>query len=322
MIPYLPTLYENETIYSLLARAYEKGGYLSSSQARQDFFKNGDKNNVFDFIFYNQLSDELIKLLKKNHKWSDIVQNHTLYNYYSRFLTLDKRIKATKSLLNFEGKYNTTFGVSSRSVKGIYLSPRYCPICAKEQREKYGEAYWDRIMQIPELTVCPIHKCKILKYENGKKGKIFYSAENIDDYTVEYGSDLDEKIAEYIYETALRKININEDVQVGKFLTSKLNNTKYLSKRGKVILTNMICDDLNKLFEDVQFKLTDKAQISQILHGNRTNPYDIIQMSILINIIRFITFKLSFVILLCLFQFVITERRPVRRTVIHRDFIR
>ena len=283
MIPYLPILYENETIYSLLTRAYEKGGYLSSSQARQDFFKNGDKT-VFDFMFYNKLSDELIRLLKKDHKWSDIIQNHTLYNYYARFLSVDKRIKATKSLLNFEGRYNVTFGITSRSIKGIYLSPRYCPICAKEQQEKYGEAYWDRIMQIPELTVCPIHKCKILKYENGKKCKIFYSAENINDYTIEYGSDLDEKIAEYIYKTALRNININKDMPSGKFLVSKMNDTKYLSKRGKVILINVIYDDLKDLFKNVTFKLTDKAQISHTLRRIRTNPYDIIQISILLDI--------------------------------------
>lgn len=222
---------------------------------------------------------------KKDRKWSDIIQNHTLYNYYIRFLPLDKRIKATKSLLNFEGRYNVTFGFSSRSVKGIYLSPRYCPVCAKEQQEKYGESYWDRIMQIPELTVCPIHKCRILKYENGKKGQCFYSAEsNITDYTIEYGSDLEIKIAKYIYETAIKKININKDIQSGKFLTSKLNDTKYLSKRGKVILISAICDDLNELFKDISFKLTDNTQISQTLHGNRTNPYDIIQISILLNI--------------------------------------
>jgi hypothetical protein len=36
-------------------------------------------------------------------------------------------------------------------------SCRYCPECAKEDRMRYGEAYWHRIHQLPGLPVCPTH---------------------------------------------------------------------------------------------------------------------------------------------------------------------
>ena len=40
MILYLPEIYEDETMFSYLSRAYEKGGYISQIQALGEFLKN------------------------------------------------------------------------------------------------------------------------------------------------------------------------------------------------------------------------------------------------------------------------------------------
>ena len=119
MIVYLPNLYENEIIYSLLARTYDKSGYLTNGQAMCDFFKS--KRPKFDYIFYNNLSEDLILKLKHKYKMSDIIQNHTLYNYYARYLKLEKRYNATKALLKNEGKYFNAFGIT-RKEYGRFLS--------------------------------------------------------------------------------------------------------------------------------------------------------------------------------------------------------
>ena len=37
MITYVPTMYPDETVYSLLTRIYEKSGYLSYAHAKNDF---------------------------------------------------------------------------------------------------------------------------------------------------------------------------------------------------------------------------------------------------------------------------------------------
>ena len=42
---------------------------------------------------------------------------------------------------------------------GQYL--RYCPECVREDIEKYGEAYWHRLPQLPGVKLCPKHGCSI-----------------------------------------------------------------------------------------------------------------------------------------------------------------
>lgn len=42
---------------------------------------------------------------------------------------------------------------------GQYL--RYCPECAREDIEKYGETYWHRLPQLPGVKFCPKHNCSI-----------------------------------------------------------------------------------------------------------------------------------------------------------------
>lgn len=44
------------------------------------------------------------------------------------------------------------FSVPPRTGTDRYL--KYCPICAEEDRQKYGEAYWHRSHQIAKLPKC------------------------------------------------------------------------------------------------------------------------------------------------------------------------
>ncbi len=34
---------------------------------------------------------------------------------------------------------------------------RFCPACFREEQEKYGEAYWHRLHQLPGVIICPTH---------------------------------------------------------------------------------------------------------------------------------------------------------------------
>lgn len=282
MIVYLPNLYENEIIYSLLARTYDKSGYLTNGQAMRDFFKS--KRPKFDYMFYNNLSEDLILKLKHKYKMSDIIQNHTLYNYYARYLKLGKRYNATKALLKNEGKYFNAFGITTRKEYGRFLSLRFCPLCAKEQRIKYGEAYWDRRFQIPDVTVCPIHRCKILRCENNKISTCFYSADNYIDseYDIEYGDDIDVKVAKYICKMCETKIEIFKDMRIDLFFLSRIKRTKYLSTSGKIINIFILCEDMNEFYKGKYIFYTE--QISNVLHGRRRNPLEIILIAIFLNI--------------------------------------
>ena len=81
MILYLPEIYEDETMFSYLSRAYEKGGYISQIQALGEFLKNPNERRL-EFVFCNNISAEIIDYLTKNCKWETFLRNHTLCNYY------------------------------------------------------------------------------------------------------------------------------------------------------------------------------------------------------------------------------------------------
>lgn len=97
MILYLPEIYEDETMFSYLSRAYEKGGYISQIQALGEFLKNPNERRL-EFVFCNNLSTEIIDYLTKNCKWETFLRNHTLCNYYGRYLKIAKRREAMQAL--------------------------------------------------------------------------------------------------------------------------------------------------------------------------------------------------------------------------------
>ena len=47
-----------------------------------------------------------------------------------------------------------------------------CPICQQEDKEKYGYWYYHRAHQMPEVTTCYKHGCKLKKFI-GNKGNEF-----------------------------------------------------------------------------------------------------------------------------------------------------
>ena len=56
---------------------------------------------------------------------------------------------------------------------------RYCPVCRREDMEVYGETYWRSAHQLPLMTVCPVHLCKLIEAPVGRRSSLnerFYVA--------------------------------------------------------------------------------------------------------------------------------------------------
>lgn len=226
MITYFPIPYPDESIYSILSRAYEKGGYLSYTQAKEEFFEQPKEK--FDFLFTNKLVPELIELLTNSYTWDEIIQKHTLYNYYGRYLDVSKRKNAYEALYNMTGNYNNLFSLTpNRKDEEEFL--RYCPVCAKEQREKYGESYWNRICQISEITVCPIHGCKLLNSgisKNRHKTTVFATADTqINDFSVHDGTENEINLAKYVDAMTHTPLMIENDMEIQKYVISQMEGT-------------------------------------------------------------------------------------------------
>ena len=91
MISYFPELYPDELVYSLLSRFYVQSGYLSYIYAAEDIYNS--KTVRPDPEFLNPLQDEVKNHIVKKISMKELVEYHTMYPYYGRFLGKYRRQK-------------------------------------------------------------------------------------------------------------------------------------------------------------------------------------------------------------------------------------
>ena len=93
-----------------------------------------------------------------------IINNHTLFPIYRPFISAATANKITKDMRNGNGKgVYTKSGIVAGSIcKKNGLS--YCPQCATEQKQRFGEPYFMCIHQVQGVIVCPIHGCLLKPY--------------------------------------------------------------------------------------------------------------------------------------------------------------
>lgn len=155
MLKFFPTPYPDEWWYSVLCRYHVRSGNQSSALTLRKLYKYNPPiqssliPNNSCYILINQTPQHTFDLKK-------IIFEHTLFPFYTRFLTE-----------NFKQKYlsNVLSGYVIAINKSQFLIPngcaelKYCPVCYKEDKKTYGEPYWHREHQIPLMLLCLKHKC-------------------------------------------------------------------------------------------------------------------------------------------------------------------
>ena len=158
MITYFPNIYPDELLYSQLSRFYTKSGYLAYIYAAEDLFEKKTVKPNIEFI--NKFNNNSLNIITKQNSIENIINNHTMFPYYSRFLNKERRDNAFSSLMNMDENYHNLLCLP-KSKNGDHRFIRYCPICANIDRKKYGETYWHRSHQLIGVDICPIHFCKL-----------------------------------------------------------------------------------------------------------------------------------------------------------------
>lgn len=92
---------------------------------------------------------------------SELIFRHTLFPVYAPFIPTERKLKCIEWM---NGKSNGGAHLAS----GIAASRlparrgvRYCPLCAAEQIQTYGEPYWERVHQVVGLSTCGKHNVKL-----------------------------------------------------------------------------------------------------------------------------------------------------------------
>lgn len=158
MLPFFPTLYPDELLYSALARYHVWSRNAGYKDTVQDLFGSRTACAIADLP--NRLQALYDRLPPGSLNTPDrIIEKHTLFPLYRPFLPR-KRAARIRQLMKDGtegGKIHTTIGIMASSL----TSPRflrYCPECLRADTERYGEPYWHRTHQVFGARVCPVHR--------------------------------------------------------------------------------------------------------------------------------------------------------------------
>ena len=104
MIAFLPELYSDELVYSWLSRYYVKSGCLSFAYVVEDLYVH--QYTRPDIEFLNEMKLDVMELIDRYCNIEQLVQRHTMFSSYGRFLPLERKQEAYEALLRMHGNFH------------------------------------------------------------------------------------------------------------------------------------------------------------------------------------------------------------------------
>lgn len=225
MIGFFPEMYPDELLYSTFARFYNRSGYCSDAEARADLFEN--PRLPIDLFLCNPLTKDAEQILFQERTTGRMLEKHTMLPLYIRFA--GKLVK--QKMMNFhEGIFIPNYERKHREILC------YCPACATEDRNRYGETYWHRCHQIPETPICECHHCRLIRYRVDRRHLI--SAEQaigenlISSLPVKNQQEI--AVARYVKSVFETDMHLEDSISVKPFLLARLRRTPYESTSGHI----------------------------------------------------------------------------------------
>lgn len=270
MITYMPTIYPDELVYSWFCRYYVHSGCFSHKMALQELYCK--KSDYLSKEFIGNLNNEAMEQIEKIYSLDELVLNHTMYPQYARFIPLDQKKAALYRLAHDSCDAHHLFPVLPRNDGERYL--RFCPLCVKDDRKIYGEAYWHRKHQIRNVSICVEHKCRLMESSVPAKSEqcfTFSPAENYisDDEAVVESDPVMIRFASYLDSVFNAPIDFENDVPISAVLYDGMRRTKYLKRSGRSRYTKMLADDMNGFYRSMGICSTASMyQIQRVLLGS------------------------------------------------------
>ena len=159
-----PTPLPDELIYSTIARAGLHHGIQSPKQLLDEVFK--DRKVVATLDLPSHLN-AIVHLLQRTGHFSliDLIYKHTMFGVYAPFVQESHRQKAIALMAEqASGSIHLMLGLNASRVPNN-TKFHYCPTCIQQQRESYGEYFWNRAWFLPNLSICLKHNCSLLSQD-------------------------------------------------------------------------------------------------------------------------------------------------------------
>lgn len=166
MIHFFTDPYKDELIYSAIARYHYYTGNIDYKDTLEEIF---GKRSVVPSLEIGSNIEVLCKNLNYKYTSDEIIDKHTIYPFYRPFLPQKRQRQLVKEMKykDASGLY-TRLGMISGSIcrkVGIY----YCPLCAKNEIEAFGESYIHREHQLQGMFLCHEHGVELKKYVQDRK---------------------------------------------------------------------------------------------------------------------------------------------------------
>ncbi|QQZ09621.1 TnsD family Tn7-like transposition protein [Heyndrickxia vini] len=216
MITYFPTPYNDESLYSIVARYHIHNGHKWPGATLEELF-NSNKIRKVEEVYIRYLPSLVKKISVFSNKFTSkyFIDNHTEIpivrpfkenSWYNDFtLNLDRNARRGSKVLysSYLPKQYSSNAQNISSKEYFY----YCPECLMNQYNEFGECFWNRLHQIPGIFVCNIHKIPLLEHYMNFKNfkKVNFITPKLED-AYRKGHKFKENIMDLL-------INISEDLE-------------------------------------------------------------------------------------------------------------
>ncbi|MBE5917298.1 MAG: hypothetical protein E7273_10715 [Pseudobutyrivibrio ruminis] len=250
MIAYFPDIYEDELVYSIMCRLYLHLGIPSSCIAKKYIY--GDMTARVDSYGIGHLQPYVMEALTKRIPEKELIINHTMFTYLTAF----------DSISNKQDEYSKA--VRGENIYGRYgnmrLQLKYCPICAREDAIKYGEAYYHRKHQL--TTACLKHMVKIKSIDisvGKRKLPALLPLENERDESCEQATEQDIKYSMYVSRFMSQRLSISNHMDYGmtNIISRFMKGGKKLAALYSDYESDSAEDNLKKARRNLFFFRTD-----------------------------------------------------------------
>lgn len=156
-----PSPYPGESFYSVLCRYHVRSGNLNSWHTRMELFgyHASVRSTLLSAYHLENISDWVPASSGITVK--TMLMKHTAFPMYS-FAADFWALRDIEDLLSGRKQPCRRLCNIQRSLVHPAGFLRYCPECARRQKQLYGEPYWQVLPQLDGAEFCPVHKKRFL----------------------------------------------------------------------------------------------------------------------------------------------------------------
>lgn len=286
MIGYLPELYPDELVYSWLSRYFVHSGHALHSAVLREFFCKRSDNPSKEFL--GNLNEDAKKVIQNVIPLREMILQYTMVPQYARFLPIAEKQEALRRMEFDYCDPHFLFPVLVRNEEDAFL--RYCPACAQEDRETYGEAYWHRKHQLRGVNLCYKHGCMLEHSPVSAKSYASYNLCSAEEFAVKDTprySDNPEllRYTRFVSDVFDAPMDFERDIPFTAILHNALLGTKYMKSSGKTRYTQQLADDLHAFYQAIGVKnITSMTQIQKALLSGKADFTVVCQIAFFLGI--------------------------------------